>query len=242
MTVAPTRAAPSSLRPRTRRRGRTRRRPSLASPSRLRDQGGRSPGAARYDGGPNEGSADVTTANALGVMSQTGAHRYDGGPNEGSADIQFRGSKAAATPQTDSPGYDGGPVSRHKGEAEHSSSRPTLEVCRRPKFPGRPSGRPQQGARHVAARRVPFLQQLVPHTPAGHNGPSRRRARPRSRAPGQGGCISTQGSASSEVAACAIKATQATISTPKTTAVKGQPRSPVEERGTFISDQYPPLG
>jgi hypothetical protein len=53
------------------------------------------------------------------VAPQTGSPRYDGGPNEGSADIQFRGSKASANPQTDSPGYDGGPVSRYEGEAEH---------------------------------------------------------------------------------------------------------------------------
>ena len=52
-------------------------------------------------------------------MPQTGSPRYDGGPNEGSADIQFRGSKASANPQTGSPGYDGGPVSRYEGEAEH---------------------------------------------------------------------------------------------------------------------------
>ncbi len=40
----------------------------------------------RYDGGPNEGSADVTTAKP-GVYPQTGSPRYDGGPNEGSADV-----------------------------------------------------------------------------------------------------------------------------------------------------------
>ena len=43
------------------------------------------------------------------VESQSVAPRYDGGPNEGSADIQFRGSKASETPLTGSPRYDGGP-------------------------------------------------------------------------------------------------------------------------------------
>jgi hypothetical protein len=43
------------------------------------------------------------------VQSQTGPYRYDGGPNEGSADVQLRGSKASATPQTSHPRYDGGP-------------------------------------------------------------------------------------------------------------------------------------
>jgi len=44
--------------------------------------------APRYDGGPNEGSADVTTDSGgkAPVMPQTGT-RYDGGPNEGSADV-----------------------------------------------------------------------------------------------------------------------------------------------------------
>jgi hypothetical protein len=67
--------------------------------------------APRYDGGPNEGSADLTLTPPIGassVLSQAGP-RYDGGPNEGSADIQFRGSKASVTPQTGTPRYDGGP-------------------------------------------------------------------------------------------------------------------------------------
>ena len=72
----------------------------------------------RAGGVTSQGSVDLTTAKP-GVMPQTGSPRYDGGPNEGSADIQFRGSKASANPQTDSPRYDGGPVSRYEGEAEH---------------------------------------------------------------------------------------------------------------------------
>ena len=44
---------------------------------------------------------------ASSVLSQAGP-RYDGGPNEGSADIALRGSKASATPQPGTR-YDGGP-------------------------------------------------------------------------------------------------------------------------------------
>ncbi len=46
---------------------------------------------------------------ASSVLSQTGPHRYDGGPNEDSANIELRGSKASATPQTGTPRYDGEP-------------------------------------------------------------------------------------------------------------------------------------
>jgi hypothetical protein len=69
------------------------------------------PGAARYDGGPNEGSADVTMSAPIGqstVLSQAGP-RYDGGPNEGNAEVHSRGSKASAVPQSTQPRYDGGP-------------------------------------------------------------------------------------------------------------------------------------
>ncbi len=43
------------------------------------------PVSPRYDGGPNEGSADVTTgsADSAPVMPQTQGFRYDGGPEEG---------------------------------------------------------------------------------------------------------------------------------------------------------------
>ena len=41
---------------------------------------------ARYDGGPEEGSADVNPARAPNVDTSPGA-RYDGGPEEGSADV-----------------------------------------------------------------------------------------------------------------------------------------------------------
>ena len=77
--------------------------------------------APRYDGGPNEGGADITpgvnvparpnqaqaypgAAQQAEQIGQTkpGATRYDGGPNEGSADVttgHLRGS-APVTPQT----------------------------------------------------------------------------------------------------------------------------------------------
>ena len=54
------------------------------------------PPVQRYDGGPNEGTAGVSTS------SPAPAVRYDGGPNEGSAEI---------TPSSPAPPvrYDGGP-------------------------------------------------------------------------------------------------------------------------------------
>jgi hypothetical protein len=65
----------------------------------------------RAGGVTSEGSVGVTMSPPIGassVLSQTGP-RYDGGPNEGSADTHFRGSKASVMPQTASPRYDGGP-------------------------------------------------------------------------------------------------------------------------------------
>ena len=58
----------------------------------------------RYDGGPNEGSADIQTQGQQGVRHPA-VHppRYDGGPNEGSADVTTGngGGKASVMPQTD---------------------------------------------------------------------------------------------------------------------------------------------
>ena len=68
--------------------------------------------APRYDGGPNEGSADVTMSAPVGhsaVESQSVTPRYDGGPNEGSADVttgHLRGS-APVMPQSDGFRYGG---------------------------------------------------------------------------------------------------------------------------------------
>ena len=73
---------------------------------RLRAGGVTSQGSADVTMSPPIGASAVESQS---VAPQSVAPRYDGGPNEGSADIQFRGSKASATPQTDSPRYDGGP-------------------------------------------------------------------------------------------------------------------------------------
>ena len=56
-------------------------------------------GSTRYDGGPEEGSRAVVTA-------QLASTRYDGGPEEGS-----RGSQPSSAATSPSPGirYDGGP-------------------------------------------------------------------------------------------------------------------------------------
>ena len=55
----------------------------------------------RAGGVTSQGSADVTTAKP-GVMPQTGSPRYDGGPNEGSADVTSKsGGEASVMPQTD---------------------------------------------------------------------------------------------------------------------------------------------
>ena len=70
------------------------------------------PGTTRYDGGPNEGSADVTAAKP-GVMARPGTTRYDGGPEEGTAALTQRSAPATFDPNSikEAPGvrYDGGP-------------------------------------------------------------------------------------------------------------------------------------
>jgi hypothetical protein len=86
--------------------------------------------APRYDGGPNEGSADITpgvnvparpnqsqafpgAAEQAGQIGriQPGATRYDGGPNEGSADVTMSPPIGASSvlSQTGPYRYDGGP-------------------------------------------------------------------------------------------------------------------------------------
>jgi hypothetical protein len=86
--------------------------------------------APRYDGGPNEGSADITPgvniparptqaqafpgqaqqADRTGSI-QPGATRYDGGPNEGSADVTMSPPIGASSvlSQSGPYRYDGGP-------------------------------------------------------------------------------------------------------------------------------------
>jgi hypothetical protein len=85
--------------------------------------------APRYDGGPNEGSADIApgvnlparpnqaqafpgAAQQAGQIGQTepGATRYDGGPNEGSADVTMSPPIGHSSVQSQAgPRYDGGP-------------------------------------------------------------------------------------------------------------------------------------
>ena len=85
--------------------------------------------APRYDGGPNEGSADLTpgvnlparpnqsqafpgAAEQAGQIGRTqpGATRYDGGPNEGSADVTMSPPIGASSVLSQAgPRYDGGP-------------------------------------------------------------------------------------------------------------------------------------
>jgi hypothetical protein len=86
--------------------------------------------APRYDGGPNEGGADITPgvnlparpnqaqafpgqAQQAGQIGRTepGATRYDGGPNEGSADVTMSPpvGHSSVESQSVSPRYDGGP-------------------------------------------------------------------------------------------------------------------------------------
>ena len=71
--------------------------------------------APRYDGGPNEGSADITPgvnipARPNQAQAFPGAARYDGGPNEGSADVTMSPPIGHSSVQSQSgPRYDGGP-------------------------------------------------------------------------------------------------------------------------------------
>lgn len=69
------------------------------------------PPAARYDGGPEEGAADVGRAPAA---------RYDGGPEEGAAELAP--SRASASVATEVSRYDGGPEEGTRGPAGPGSS------------------------------------------------------------------------------------------------------------------------
>jgi hypothetical protein len=98
-----------------------------------------SPGT-RYDGGPEEGTADVSASQPRVTESQAfpglaheanaaqaDGHRYDGGPEEGTADVsasQPRVTESRAFPglaseanaaQADEPRYDGGPEEGTRG-------------------------------------------------------------------------------------------------------------------------------
>jgi hypothetical protein len=86
----------------------------------------------RYNGGPNEGSADIAPANNAPARSterqafpgqaqqagevsglEAGPTRYDGGPNEGSPDVAP--GRASVMPQSDGVRYDGGPEEGTRG-------------------------------------------------------------------------------------------------------------------------------
>ena len=121
--------------------------------------------APRYDGGPNEGSADIapsTNAPARpnqaqafpgqsqqvdGIgQSQAGTTRYDGGPNEGSADVTT--AKPGVMPQTGSPRYDGGP---NEGSADiqfRGSKASANPQTGSPRYDGGPVSRYEGEAEH----------------------------------------------------------------------------------------------
>ena len=82
----------------------------------------------RYDGGPNEGSADVTMSAPIGASSvlSQAGPRYDGGPNEGSADTHFRGSKASAVNPQTATRYDGGPNEGSADVTTGSGGKPSV--------------------------------------------------------------------------------------------------------------------
>jgi hypothetical protein len=116
-----------------------------------------SPGGARYDGGPEEGTADVSSSlprvtsersfpglahEASGA--QAGGQRYDGGPEEGTAALTQRSAPATFDPNSikQPPGvrYDGGPEEGTRGAL--SSDAPSNAV------PGtRYDGGPEEGSR-----------------------------------------------------------------------------------------------
>jgi hypothetical protein len=111
--------------------------------------------APRYDGGPNEGSADIAPstnaparpnqaqafpgqsqqADGIG-QSQAGTTRYDGGPNEGSADVTMSppAGHSAALSQSR---YDGGP---NEGRADVTTGRPAVvPQTNTPRYDGGPN-------------------------------------------------------------------------------------------------------
>jgi hypothetical protein len=115
--------------------------------------------APRYDGGPNEGSADIApgvnqparpnqaqafpgAAERAGQIGQTqpGAARYDGGPNEGSADVTMSSpiGQSAVLSQA-GPRYDGGP---NEGSADvqlRGSKASAVPQSTQPRYDGGPN-------------------------------------------------------------------------------------------------------
>jgi hypothetical protein len=56
---------------------------SSGTPASVRSQGVATPGDIRYDGGPEEGTADVPNPTVQGSSTSAPDIRYDGGPEEG---------------------------------------------------------------------------------------------------------------------------------------------------------------
>ncbi len=116
--------------------------------------------APRYDGGPNEGSADIAPgvnlparpnqaqafpgaaeqAGQIGRTTQPGATRYDGGPNEGSADVTMSAPIGASSVLSQAgPRYDGGP---NEGSADiqlRGSKASDIPQSTHPRYDGGPN-------------------------------------------------------------------------------------------------------
>jgi hypothetical protein len=106
------------------------------------------PGAARYDGGPEEGTAGLNTA-------QAPVTRYDGGPEEGTA-----GLNTAQPPVTR---YDGGP--EEGTQAIGSPAAAAALSAHRPVDGTRYDGGPEEGTRGIIAPSRGSVAQ--PESPAG---------------------------------------------------------------------------
>jgi hypothetical protein len=120
--------------------------------------------APRYDGGPNEGSADIAPSTSTPTRPnqaqafpgqsqqaeqvgkiQPGATRYDGGPNEGSADVTMSPPIGHSSVQSQAPRYDGGP---NEGSADitHKGSKASAVT---PQTGTRYDGGPNEGSADV---------------------------------------------------------------------------------------------
>jgi hypothetical protein len=88
------------------------------------------PGAARYDGGPEEGTARLNTA-------QPPVSRYDGGPEEGTRGISSPAAAAALSTHRPADGsrYDGGPEEGTRGLSAPSRGSVALQA-ESPRGPG----------------------------------------------------------------------------------------------------------
>jgi hypothetical protein len=115
--------------------------------------------APRYDGGPNEGSADIvpgvnsparpTQAQAFPGQAQQadgigrtepGAQRYDGGPNEGSADVTMSAPVGASSvlSQAGPYRYDGGP-NEGSADTHFRGSKASATPQTAPRYDGGPN-------------------------------------------------------------------------------------------------------